>query len=219
MKSSALNSSVKSVQNYFPFVVDTQDIRDLDDEFDYCLAGAERKLGETTIFETKASYFEILIPKQFKNAPMWIIRLPDEFSENVEALACQEPWQWEFTSVDLQTKIVTVEWHTATHRIIANLSLLSQSIGNAHRSEPIVVAIVTPSRTAFSTFTVDDDFIIDFGSRHQNYRRYYASEEYSTEEIELARTRAVLMGGQPIIDEDGLHVIQLDSRRYIYCAK
>ena len=141
---------------------------------------------------------------------MWIVTLPEEFSSEVEALACQFPTSWTLTSPDLQRQCATLEWHTVSHRIVADANNL-WNLG----SEPTVVAIVTPSRTAISTLTFDEPFLQDvFYRRYVCGHEYHAEDHYNKEELDAAMTRSVLLGSQPMVDEDGLTVLKLDTKTY-----
>jgi len=219
MRLSATNSFFETDESFVLYVANTQDIRNIDNGFNLLLDEVKRNLNRPTIVETKASNFEKLIPEFLRNAMMWVILLPDEFSDDVETLADQLPFLWEYTSIDLQNKIPTFEWYGSTHRIIVNSRSLWKSTGEAyHERKPIIVVVATPSRAAFSRFTLDSEYADDFYTRRDAYQTYSAEDEYSADEIETAKMRSALMNGLPLVDGKGTRVIQLTSVRYMYDA-
>jgi hypothetical protein len=201
-----------------PFVVDTSDITDLDDEFALMLLKAQKELDSPTVIETSACNFDVLVPQSLQRSPMWVLWLPEELAGDVEHLAGMPPHVWELTSVDLMKRRATIEWATSTHRICVNVVNVDASLSWAYTNDaPIVIAFVTPSRTALRALPVDADFIMDLSLRgarcDYNYR---VLREYSAEELEAAITRSVFCGNEPLFDDQGLKIVHPLGKRYLY---
>lgn len=201
-----------------PFVVDTSDVTDLDDEFARMVLNANKGLNGPTIIETSACSFDVLVPNSLQRSPMWLLWLPEEFAGDVDLLGRMQLGVWELTSVDLLKRRATIEWATPTHRICVNVVNVEASLNWAYCNDaPIVVAFVTPSCTALCAFPVDADLMMDLSLRgarcDYNYR---AVREYSDEELTEAMTRAVLCGNEPLFDDQGLKIVHPVGKRCLY---
>lgn len=201
-----------------PWVFDTADAASLDEDFADLLALATKYLHEPTVIETSAGNFPVATPRALHAAPMWVLWLPDELAGDVAAFAEQAPSIWELSSVDLMKRRATFEWKTSTHRLCVNILNVTQSLAWAHENaSSIVVAFMTPSRTAIAELPVDEDLMLDAflrGTRcDYNYRPL---REFSEEELDEAATRSVLCGNEPRVDEDGLTIVHPLGVRYRY---
>lgn len=201
-----------------PFVVDTSDIIDLDDEFALMVLKAQKELDGPTVIETSAYNFDVLVPKSLQRSPMWVLWLPDEFASDLEAMAAIQAGVWELTSVDLLKRRATIEWVTPSHRICVNVVNVDASLSWAYLNDlHIIVAFVTPSRTALFALPVDADFLMELSLRgarcDDNYRPV---REFSAEELEAAGTRSVLCGNEPRLDDQGLQIVHALGKRYLY---
>lgn len=201
-----------------PFVVDTSDVVDLDEEFSLLVLKAQSDLDGPTVIETSARNFDVMVPKALQRSPMWVLWLPEKFSAGLEDLAAKTPSVWELSSVDLLKRRATIEWANTTHRICVDVLSVDASLSWAASNDAhIVIALVTASRTALCALRVDEEFILDLqlrGTRcDYNYRPV---REFDEEELAVALTRSVLMGNEPTVDEDGLQLVHMVGRHYMY---
>lgn len=202
-----------------PFVLDTADARDLDEEFSFFVSRAVKDLSTPTVIETSSVNFEVLVPKSLRACPMWTVWLPDSFAHQVAEFANSAPRVWELTSVDLLKRRATVEWESSTHCVCVDALNVASSIGWAMLNDSrVVVAFVTPSRMALCTLRVDEDLMLDLqlrGTRcDYNYRPV---REHSPEELSAAAARSVILGNEPLEHDFGKIPVHPIGKRYLYC--
>lgn len=202
-----------------PFVVDTADARDLDEAFSFFVSRAMKNFSEPTVIETSAANFEVRVPKSLCACPMWAVWLPDTFARQVDEFAHFLPRVWELTSIDLLKRRTTLEWESSTHCVCVDLLNVTASLGWASDNDSrIVVAFVTPSRTALCTLRVDEELMLDLqirGARcDYNYRPV---REYTEEELSAAAACSVIIGNEPTEHDFGKVPVHPIGKRYQYC--
>lgn len=143
-----LISRLANEESGLPFVVDTPDAMELDQDFAFLVYKAEKAFDAPTIIETSAANFEVLVPKSLQSCPMWVCWLPDAVSAEVgEFTSFESPRVWDITSVDLLKRRVTLEWESIAHCISINAVNVEASLNWAYSNGGrIVVAFVTRSR-------------------------------------------------------------------------
>lgn len=206
-----------SSTNWLPFASDSADLVSLDDGFAELVDIAAGMLeGDAAVVETRASNLATVVPPALHSSPMWVIFLPDHFAAELDALLALEPQVGYQESVDLLTRRTTLEWHLPGHSITVYPEAL-RAIDDAYPNGEIVLAFVTKSRTALRPLRCDDDFVLGLQAQGMlTGPNYCPGREYSTQELDEARTHAVLVGNAPAIDMEGRTIVSLKGFSYMY---
>jgi len=207
-------------ESALPFIVDTSDAMELDQDFAFLVCKAQKAFDAPVVIETSAANFEVLVPQSLQSCPMWVCWLPESFSEEIgEFTTFKTPRVWDITSVDLLKRRVTIEWESIAHCISINAVNVEASLNWAYSNGgQIVVAFVTPSRMAVTTMRVDEDLMLDLLIRGQHCdHNYRPQREHSKEELEAAAARSVIEGNEPARHTFGPALVHPVGKRYLYC--
>lgn len=66
-----------------PLLLSTEEAREADSNFEWVVSHISSRGIAACMTETRAEYFPELVPNRFHTSPMWILWLPDEFSDEI----------------------------------------------------------------------------------------------------------------------------------------
>jgi hypothetical protein len=202
--------------NWLPFACDSADLVALDEGFAEMLHTAANVVDGAAVVETRAGNLATVVPPMLHDSPMWVIFLPDHLAGDVDALLAMEPQVGYHESVDLLTRRTTLEWHLPGYSITLYPEAL-RAIDHAYPDGSIVMAFVTRSRTSVRTLRCDDEFVLGLQVQSMHTGpNYCPGREHSAQELDAARTLALLVGNAPLIDMDGRTIVPLKGFSYMY---
>lgn len=202
-----------------PFAADTSDIIDLDEEFAHLIRWGKAVSKRPCLIETSACNFDVMVPTLLQAMPMWVLLLPEELSGDVEHLARLDPIVSELSSVDLLKRRATIEWATKTHRVCVDTFDVLSSLSWALRTDAyVVIAFVTPTRTAVRALRVDKEFVLTAWWRGDSCDAEYLPElEFSAAELQQALVRSVVLSDEHLIEDDGARkLVYLAGKQHLY---
>lgn len=154
-----------------PWKADAADVCDLDAGFNAFVQYASNRAADPTLYVTKASNFETLVPTALRRFDAWVLWLPHLDSAEIDALGVQMPSAVHLREVNLRPLDVCLAWQAPLWCFTVVEESMLPSIRSAREDGYVAVIVANAERVAVRALRIDQDFVVELAIGGSKLRR------------------------------------------------